>query len=252
MSSDAELAQLVGRKADSRLLDQVDELLPQTVGRPAAIPPDPAHERLVALGVTMTATTLIGGIVLMLIGLAAIIAGGGDAGVAALALGALLAGTHWGWVHIAEMTGNRQSARRNAPVIEERTHWLEQIEPYTRWTVATDVRDDGSIEIQRIVHEPVTLGDDRFTFVRAIEARELHSGDEPGAVVAERAEQMRQEAGMRTEHERRRFLLVADAHQETLMRTDDEAERRAAVRAASQALSDRINENLDDPPLSDE
>lgn len=250
MSSDAELAQLVGRKADSRLLDEADALLPAEIGRPAVIPADPGHDSLVKMGATLTAVTLIGGILLMLIGVVTLIAGTADEGLAALILGGLLTGTHWGWVHVAEITATRQSRQRNAGLIAGREQWLERIEPYSRWSVITEVHADGAIEIQRIRHEPVPLGEDRFTFARSVEARELHSGDEPGAAVTERAEQMRHEAAADTEREEQRYRVAADAYHDVLLRADDADQQRAAVRAASQALSERINENLREPPLA--
>jgi hypothetical protein len=251
MSSDAEIAQRVGRRADSRLLDEADALLPAEIGRPVAIPTDPGHDSLVKMGATLTAVTLVGGILLMLIGLVTLLAGAGDEGLAGLILGGVLTGTHWGWVHVAEATVQRRARHRNAGLIEGRDQWLEHIEPYAHWSVITEVRPDGAIEIQRILHEPVPLGDDRFTFARSVEQRELHSGDEPGAAVTERAEQMRHEAAADTAREEARYRVAAEAYHDALLRHDDADQQLAAVRAASQALSERINENLREPPLAE-
>jgi hypothetical protein len=251
VSSDEELARLIGRRADPRLLGEDDALLPQEVGRPAVLPPDPAHDRIVAVGVTMTAASLIGGIALMLFGVVGVLAGADSAALVALVLGALLAGTHWGWVHVAEITANRSSNQRNAELIDGRQHWLDQIEPYTRWRVTTDVHDDGAIEILRIAYRPIPLGEDRFSFAREVQAREVHSGDEPGAAVTERAELMRREAAADTGREAERYRVAAEAYHDALLRADDEDQQRAAVRAASQALSEAINENLREPPLSE-
>lgn len=250
MLRDDELAALLERRPDPVLLERADALLPLEVGRPMELPPDPAHERIVAVGVTLTAATLIGGIALMLLAIVAIVSGGvGAAGIVGLALGATLAGTHWGWVHVAEVTANRLTDRRNRELEESRLGWLRQVEPYPRWKVTTSVLEDGSIEIERVLYRPVAVGEDRFTFAVEVQERELHSGDEPGAAVTEHAEEMRHRAAADTERERERFEAVAAAYQDAVMRDADERERLAAVRAASQALSERINTNLSDPPL---
>lgn len=251
MLRDDELAALLGRTPDPVLLERADALLPLEVGRPIEAPPDPAHERIVAVGVTLTAATLIGGIILMLLSIVAIVSGGvGLAGVVGLALGAALAGTHWGWVHIAEVTANRHTERRDRELEASRLSWLHQVEPYPRWKVRTSVGQDGSIEIERVLYRPVAVGESRFTFAVEVEEREQHSGDEPGAAVTERAEVMRHRAAADTERERERFTAAAEAYREAVMRDADERERLAAVRAASQALSERINTNLSDPPLT--
>jgi hypothetical protein len=250
MSSDEELAALLGRRADGELLSRSDALLPAETAPALEHPPDPARERIVAIGVTLTGASLIGGIALMLIALVAIISGGeGVAGIVGLVLGALLAGTHWGWVHVAEVTANRRTERRDRELDSLRSHWLGQIAPHARWAVSTSVRDDGAIEIVRARYEPVPLGEDRFTLARSVEKRELHLADEPGAAVTERAELMRREAAAATQRERDRYEAAATAYGDATLRDADERERLAAARAASQALSERINANLRDPPL---
>jgi hypothetical protein len=249
-SSDADLAALIGRRPDPALLEQGDALLPQEVGRPAQPPPDPARDNIRRIGVTMAAASLIGGIVLMLFGIVAIVSqGAGMTADLALVIGSLLAGTHLGWAHLAEMKATRLEVRRGERLIEMRAHWLEQIEPYPRWKVQTEVGDDGSIEIQRIVHRPVAVGQDRFTFRREVEQSERHSGDEPGAAVAERAELMRRQAAADTAREQERCRAAVEVYRDAAMRTEDEQQRLAAVRAASRALSDQINANLSQPPL---
>jgi hypothetical protein len=95
----------------------------------------------------------------------------------------------------------------------------------------------------------VPAGEDRFSFTKHVEAHELHSGDEPGATVAERAELMRRQAAADTERERLRYEAAADVYRQAALESEDEEQRRAAVRAASQALSDQINANLREPPL---
>lgn len=250
MSSDVELAQLVGRRADQRLLGEELSQLPESVGRPVEIPPDSARARIVGVGATMTGIALFGGILLAAVGLIAEVSDGGPLPTVLLVLGVVLALTHWGWVHVAEITANSVESRHQRALTMSRENWLAAIEPYTRWTVSTSVKDDGAIEILRIRHRPTLLGEDRFTFTRVVEARELHDGDEPGAAVTERAEEMRREAALDTDRERERYEAAAAAYADAAMRHEDEEERRAAVRAASKALSDQINTHLRDPPLS--
>src|SRR5205807_2723374 len=110
--------------------------------------------------------------------------------------------THWGWVHVAELAGQRLEARANRDVIDSRHTWLKAIEPYTRWEVTAGTREDGSIAIVTTRYRPVASaspsGERTFTFVRQEVAREVHSGDEPAATVSERAELLRRQAAMET------------------------------------------------------
>jgi hypothetical protein len=81
--------------------------------------------------------------------------------------------------------------------------------------------------------------------------REIHSGEEPAAAVAERAERLRREAALATERELERYLAAADAYETSQLLAEDERERLAARRAASLALSEQINANLRSPPLQE-
>jgi hypothetical protein len=166
-------------------------------------------------------------------------------------LGIVLASTHWGWVHVAELTGNAIEGRRTAALQLQQRHWLLEIEPYPRWEVTTIAGEDGSITILTVCHRPVPEGERKFTFVREEVAREVHSPDEPAAAVAERAELIRREAAAETERARQDFEAARDAYEEALMARDDEQQRRAALQAASEALSERINAHLRDPPLTE-
>jgi hypothetical protein len=243
-------AELVDREADERLLAEDLPNLPEAVGRPEPIPPSRTRGRLVGIGATLTGVTLIGGIGLLVLGVVELISSGSTVlAVAALALGLAFAGTHWGWVHVAEVTADSIEGRRNRELMVERRQWLATIRPYTRYEVTTHVEDDGSITIVRVVHRPVPSGGRDFTFVREVTDREVHSGDEPGAVVAERAELLRREAALDTERERQRFEIAFDAYELALLGSTDERQRIEARRAASEALSERINSNLRDPPL---
>jgi hypothetical protein len=111
------------------------------------------------------------------------------------------------------------------------------------------VGDDGSITILTVCHRPVGCDERTFTFVREEVARETHSGEEPAAVVSERAELLRRQAAADTAAARERYEVAREAYDQALLAQDDEEQRRAALRAASEALADRINANLRDPPL---
>ncbi len=243
-------AELVGRVADERLLAEDVGNLPAAVGRPEPIPSSRVRGRLVAVGATLTGLTLLGGIALLGVGAIDLVSSGFQLlAICVLALGLALVGTHWGWVHVAEATADAIDDRRGAEARTRRRQWLSALEPYTRYEIVTSVGEDGSIAVVRTRHRPVVSGRDGFTFVREVEATETHSGEEPSAAVAERAELLRRGAALETERERERFELVARAYEAALLGRDDEAQRLAARRAASEALSDQINSNLRQPPL---
>jgi hypothetical protein len=243
-------AELVDRIADERLLAEDAANLPAAVGRPEPLPePSAARARIVGLGATLTGVTLLVGIALIAAGIGEAVSNAVALGVAALVAGLALVGTHWGWVHVAEVTGQAVERRHNRPALDRRQRWLEQIKPYTRYEVTTSVDEDGGIRIVRARHDPVATGERRFTFTRTVEHEEAHTADEPGATVAERAELLRRRAAADTERERRRFEVALDAYETALLNADDEQQRQAARRAASQALSEQINANLREPPL---
>jgi hypothetical protein len=250
MPQEADLAELIELKPDERLLGDDLEQLPVAAGRPESFPQSPARRRIVGFGATMTGVSLVGGLALIALGLVELIEGGSAALIiAAFVLGIVLASTHWGWVHVAELTANKLEERRNTSLVARRRAWLSGIEPYSRWEVSTTTGQDGSIAIVTVRYRPVARDDKTFTFVREEVGREVHSGDEPGAEVAERAELLRRQAATDTARERERYEVGRDAYQQALLASADEQERLAAVRAASEALSERINANLKDPPL---
>jgi hypothetical protein len=243
-------ADLVGYEPDERLLAEDLDKLPEAVGRPETVVPSRARGRIVGTGATLTALSLVGGVLLVLFGVIDAISSGIDlAGVLAAVVGVILIATHWGWVHVAELTANSIEGRSNAEVVDRRRQWLTAIEPYTRFEVSTEVQDDGSIAIYSVRHRPVRAGENRFTFVREIEHRELHSPDEPAAAVTERAETLRREAALATGREHQRYEIAADAYRTALIGKADDEQRRLAQRAAAEALSGQINSNLRDPPL---
>jgi hypothetical protein len=203
------------------------------------------------VGATLTGVTLLVGIALIALGVAEAISNAVVLAIAAIVVGLGLVGTHWGWVHVAEFTANALESRRNRALLERRLGWLSKVEPYTRWEVTTAAAQDGSIPIITTRYRPVQRGERTFTFIREVVDREVHSGDEPAATVAERAELLRREAAARTEQARVRYEVAHDAYQTALLADADEQQRLAAVRAASEALSAQINSNLRDPPLTE-
>jgi hypothetical protein len=250
MAPEADFLELVGFEPDERLLGEDLGKLPEAVGRPAPLPQSSARRRIVGVGAALTGISLIGGLALILLGVIEAIAGGSAAViVSALVLGAVLAGTHWGWVHVAELSANRLEGRRFSSELEERREWLSALEPYPRWEVTASTGEDGSISIVNVRYRPVASDERRWTFVREEVAREVHSGDEPAATVTERAELLRRQAAVDTALARERYETAHDAYEHARLAHADEQERLAAVRAASEALSERINSNLRDPPL---
>jgi hypothetical protein len=250
MSSEVNPLDLLGREPDVRMLGIDLGQLPATAGQPPEpLPESRARRQVVRLGATMTGVTLIGGAALAIAGLIEVIANGSAVWLVALVLGLILVATHWGWVHVAELTGNTIEARRNAALEQRQQRWLAELEPYPRWEVSTSAGEDGSIAIVTVCHRPVPSGERAFTFVREEVGRETHSAEEGAAAVAERAETLRRQAAGETAQARADFEAARDAYDEALMVRDDEQQRRAALRAASQALSERINAHLRDPPL---
>jgi hypothetical protein len=250
MSEVSNPAEFVGFRPDERLLGEDLDKLPAAVGEPEIVPRHRAPGGIVGAGATLTAASLVVGVLLVLLGVIDAVSSGIDAApIVAVVVGALLITTHWGWVHVAELTAKSLEGRSNAEVVDRRQQWLASIEPFTQREVSTEVQDDGSIAIYTVRHRPVHAGEQHFTFVREIEHRELHSPDEPAAAVAERAEVLRREAALATERERERYEIAADAYRSALLGREDDEQRRLAQRAASEALSRQINSNLRDPPL---
>jgi hypothetical protein len=241
---------LIGLAADDSLLGAAPEKLPASLGRPAELSVSPVRGRVVGVGVTLTGLTLVGGIALVILGLIELLVGGGGAlVVVALVLGLALVGTHWGWVHVAEATAVGLDRRANAPTLDQRTRWLGAIAPFTRYEITTRSGDDGSITIERIRYEPVHHSERTFTFRADTELTEVHSGEEPGAAISERAELLRRQASLDTERERERFQVQAEAFELAAREATYDRERQEAVAAESRALSEQINANLRDPPL---
>jgi hypothetical protein len=243
---------LLGREPDRRLLGADLAQLPPSVAQPPEpLPESPARRQVVRAGAAMTGVTLVGGLALALLGLVELIAHGDLVWLVVLVIGIVLVSTHWGWVHVAELTGNKIESRRGASLEQRQRQWLVEIEPYPRWEVSTSAGEDGSITIVTVCHRPVPSGEGTFTFLREEVTREWHSPEEPAAAVAERAELVRRQAAAETARAREQYEAARDAYEQQLMLHDDAQQRRAALQAASQALSDRINAHLRDPPLTE-
>lgn len=250
MTDSSSEVEFVGREPDERLLSDDLAKLPEAVGRPETFVPSHARGRIVGTGAALTAASLILGCLLVVLGFVDGVANGiGGLSIAIVTLGAVLIATHWGWVHVAELTANSIEGRGTAEVEDRRRQWLSEIQPYARFEVTTSVADDGAITIHRVAYRPVASGERRFTFTRAVDTEEVHAADEPAAAVAERAELLRRQAAEDTERERERYQIAEDAYESALLDDADEQQRLEAQRAASEALSHQINSNLRDPPL---
>jgi hypothetical protein len=250
VSDAADPSELVGLRADERLLGEGAAALPEGE-RFAELPARPrSRGAIVAAGATLTGVSLIGGALLALAGVVLAIADGLGAGrLAMIVVGALLVATHWGWVHVAEAVANGTEERANRGYRGRRRAWLDVLEPYSRWSVATTALEDGSIRIERFHHRPVRSGERAFTFVREGAGAETHGPDEPSARVVERAEEIRREAALATARERERWQVASDAYEAARAGGEGDEEDRAARAAAARALSDQINRNLREPPL---
>jgi hypothetical protein len=252
MAPEADPLELLGLEPHESLLEADRRQLPASVGEPESLPPSPVRRQLVGLGATLTGVTLIAGLALIVLGLVEAVTGGSAVLTAgAFVIGIVLAATHWGWVHVAELSANRLEGRRNAALLDRRRTWLRGIEAHPRWEVTTAVGGDGSITMVTTCYRPVVRSPGTYTFVREEVARETHSGEEPAAEVAERAELLRRQAAAQTGQARERFEAARDAYEQALMVRDDEEQRLAALRAASEALSERINSHLKDPPVTE-
>lgn len=208
------------------------------------------HDRLVAAGSLLTGVTLIGGLAMILFGgWEALFNSGGALGVVVAVIGILLVATHWGWVHVAEYLGLTIDERQQRQVETRRQAWLAIIKPYPRFSISTDVLDDASIRVQRVVHRPVLTPQHTFTFVRETDGEKCYEADTPAAVIATSVETMRRQARLETDRLRGLWEAASSAYEAALLSADDDQQRLAAQRAAATALSEHINASLLEPPL---
>ena len=248
------MVEFLGVPADARLLGEDLANLPDAEQRraPGRVPAVATreHDRLVALGSLLTAATLIGGIALALYGgVQLLFNGGGVVDAAIAAAGALLAGTHWGWVHVAEYVGVTIDDRRQRAIDEGGRDWLRRLEPYPRFSVSTSVLDDASTRVRREIHQPVLTDRHTYTFTRRTTAEEIYDADTSAAVIADAVETMRRRARLETDRLRELWEAASGAYAATLLSADDERQRLAAQRAAAAALSEHLNASLREPPL---
>ncbi len=242
---------LLGIAPDRRLLAEDLVTLPDAEQlRQPRVTPSAKHNRLVAAGSALTGATLIGGVGLALFGAWQLLFQSGGVVAAVLAIiGILLAGTHWGWVHVAEYVGLTIDDRHDRALEERRRDWLKSIQPYPRFSVTTSVLDDASTRVERILHRPVLTDQNTFTFVREIDAEETYDAHASAATIAAGVESMRRQARLETDRLGELWEAASTTYDAAMLNAHDEQQRLEAQRAAATALSEHINASLLDPPL---
>ena len=115
----------LGVDPDPRLLDEDRLQSPSDRATSRAGRATHKHDRLVAAGSLLTGVTLVGGVALASTACWQLLLNGGGAFDAVLAvIGILLAGTHWGWVHVAEYVGLTIDDReQRAPMRGDGSGW---------------------------------------------------------------------------------------------------------------------------------
>jgi hypothetical protein len=240
----------LGVDPDPGLLDGGRFNLPQTEQPPEPALPTRRHGRLVAAGSALTGVTLIGGVAMIIFGAAELLLNGGGAFDAVVAvIGILLAGTHWGWVHVAEYIGLTIDEREQRAADARRREWLAGIEPYARFSVSTSVLDDASTRIESVLYRPTLTPAHTFTFIREIDTDKTYKAHTPAEVIATAVETMRRDARLETDRLRELWEAASTAYAAALADADDDQQRLAAERAAATALSEHINASLLEPPL---
>jgi hypothetical protein len=193
---------------------------------------------------------LVGGLAMLIYGAAQLLLNGGGAFDAVIAvIGILLAGTHWGWVHVAEYVGLTIDEREQHAADAQRREWLTGIEPYPRFSVSTSVLDDASTRIECVLYRPVLTAAHTFTFIRETDTEKTFEAHTPAEVIAETVETMRRQARLETDRLRELWEAASTAYAAALADAGDEQQRLAAERAAATALSEHINASLLEPPL---
>jgi hypothetical protein len=240
----------LGVAADRRLLDEDLFNLPDAEQHQEPAISTHKHDRLVAAGSLLTGVTLIGGAAMVLYGGWQVLFNGGGAIDAVLAaIGLLLAGTHWGWVHVAEYIGLTIDEHQQRANDERRRDWLAGIQPYPRFSVTTSVLDDASTRVERVLHQPVLTAQHTFTFVRETDAEKTYDAHASAEVIATTVETMRRQARLETDRLRELWEAASTAYAAALSSAEDDQQRLAAQRAAATALSEHINASLLEPPL---
>jgi hypothetical protein len=245
-----DMVAFLGVAADERLLAEDRFNLPDAEQRQEPVISSHRHDRLVAAGSLLTGVTLIGGTALGLYGGWRLLFDGGGAIDAVLALiGILFAGTHWGWVHVAEYIGLTIDEREQRAIDARERDWLASIQPYPRFSVSTRVLDDASTRVERVLHQPVLTANHTFTFVRESDAEETYDAHASAEVIATAVETMRRQARLETDRLSELWEAASTAYDAALAIADGDQQRLAAERAAATALSEHINASLLEPPL---
>lgn len=241
----------LGVAPDRRLLDEDLFNLPDAERQHAPVAVlTHTHDRLVAAGSLLTGVTLIVGVLMLIFGGWRLLFESGGAVDAVLAvLGILLAGTHWGWVHVAEYVGLTIDERERRLSDQSSQEWLATIQPYPRFSVSTRVLADASTRVERVLHRPILTEQHTFTFVRETDTEQTCGPDASAEMIATTVETMRREAQLATDRLRRNWEAASGAYESTLLRADDDQQQLAAQRAAATALSEHINASLLEPPL---
>ena len=244
------LLAFLGVPADKRLLDEDLGNLPDTEQHREPLVSSHGHDRLVAAGSLLTGITLIGGGAMLLYGGWQLLFEGGGTFDAVLAvIGILLAGTHWGWVHVAEYVGLTRDEHRRRLSDQRGQEWLATIQPYPRFSVSTSVLDDASTRIERALHQPVLTARGTFTFVREPDTEETYDAHTSAEVIAAAVETMRRQARLETDGLRENWEAASTAYAAAMSSAHDDRQQLAAQRAAAAALSEHINASLLEPPL---
>ena len=240
----------LGVPADERLLDEDRLNLPDAEQHQQSAISTHKHDRLVAAGSALTGVTLVGGAALVLYGGWQLLFNGGGAFAAVLAaIGILLVGTHWGWVHVAEYVGLTMDEHQQRAIDARGRDWLAGIEPYPRFSVSTSVLNDASTRVTRVLHQPTLTDRHTFTFVRKTYTEETFDADASAEVIATAVETMRRQARLETDRLSGLWEAASGAYAAALSSARDDQQELAAQRAAASALSEHINASLLQPPL---
>jgi hypothetical protein len=250
VENNQDMLAFLGVPPDRRLLDEDLFNLPEAEQHHEPVMTTEGHDRLVAAGSLLTGVTLIGGVALLLYGGVQLLFNGGGAVSAVIAvIGLVLAGTHWGWVHLAEYAGLTIDAHQQREIEAGELQWLATVEPYPRFSISTSVLDDASTRVERTLHRPVLTGQHTFTFVRQTDAETTFDSDAPTEAIATAVETMRRQARLETDRLRELWEAAASAYAAASFSAEDDQQRLAARRAAAKALSEHINTSLLEPPL---
>jgi hypothetical protein len=242
---------LLGVAPDRRLLAEDLVNLPDAEQlRQPPVSTSTKHNRLVAAGSLLTGATLIGGVALALFAAWELLFQSGGVFAAVLAVaGIFLAGTHWGWVHVAEYVGLTIDDRHERARGKRSRDWLANVQPYPRFSVTTSVLDDASTRVERVLHRPVLTARNTFTFVRETDAEEIYDAHTSAATIATAVETMRRQARLETDRIRELWEAASTTYEAAMLSAQDDRERLVAQRAAATALSEHINASLLEPPL---